>query len=448
MPLRILAGCLVFLTLFVYLHSDYVYVSVLTRSQGLTWTSIGGVNDTEISNLSNYSFNQDNATTTNNSSNGNGSVSQLSEGCLTRTETYVSTIWIFNCTKDTSVTDFWYLGNGYNQSDDTCKSSLATYLSSMCNIWTNYSNGNESRQDHLNTSEVRCILPESYSVNTTIHQYNDTELESRGQKYHQLFPLQHTCSLVEALAFDVIQNYVYISRLCWNIAQIIALLCIVTVSLVVWIRYQYCGKTPCMCLLPPNVSVVPTCQDVIVETNVNQPEEDNTSLNSPVEPEESSEITPILSASAKPCIQKPSVPPKPPTVSSQFKVMHALNKPCMLPKPPPKPAPLQSPKSDVFTFDDQDIQKHKEEMSQQQVKPKRIPVLARPPTTTTLTRTTDAPRLPPPPRQATFSPRAPTMIPWDRKSQMSPVEYSSWRQQAESLPAELDPWNVNPNRWL
>ncbi|APT39943.1 Rh36 [macacine betaherpesvirus 3] len=448
MPLRTLASCLVSLTLFMYIHSDYVYVSVLTRSHGLTWTSVGAVNETDANNLSNYSFTQTNVSDSNNSSNGNGSVTELSANCLLRSNAYVSTIWIFNCTNDTTptMTEFWYFGHGYNHSNESCKSSLVNYLNSMCTIWTNYSDGaNSSRKDHLSTTEVRCVLPESYSVNTTIHQYNDTNTESedQGQKYHEMFPIQHTCSLVEALAFDAIESYVYISRLCWNIAQILALLCIVTVSLVVWIRFQYCGKIPCMCLLPPNVSAVPTCQDVIVE-NINQTEEDKTSLNSPVEPE-SSEITPILSASEKPCVQKPSVPPKPPTVSSQFKVMHALNKPCMLPKPPPKPTSLQSPKPEVFTFDEQDIQRHKEEISKQ-VKPMRIPVLAHP--TSTLTRTTHAPRLPPPPRQATFSPRAPTMIPWDRKSQMSPVEYSSWRQQSESLPAELDPWNVNPHRWL
>ncbi|AEV80385.1 membrane protein UL20 [Cercopithecine betaherpesvirus 5] len=452
-----LTACLALCLLAVPLQGTYVYVSVLTRSHGLTWTAIGGVNVTDdTSSLeSTYQFNLNNVTTENVSTvtTGNGSATELPTECLTRTDNYVGTIWIFNYDVNQTLDKFWYLGNGYNHSNDSCTSPLVNYLQSMYSIW-NDSSTNTSRKDHLSNSEVRCVIPETYSINETVYKYNNTTINTENRRpFHQLFPHLHTCSLFEALAFDELQDYAELSKFWLTIIQSISLIGVVIVGFVIWARFHCCSKTPCVWMEPRHEDCEAACKEVVIEDLKQTDSEGDTAPNSPSE-HDSTETTPILSASHKPSSKTPpAVSPKPTTSTG-------TKKPIVPPKPKPKPKPtmlqfpapksasttpmnIQSPK--VFTFNDHDIRKHKEEMGTEDTKPRIIHHTEdrTPPVDSVLT-----PLLPPPPpapRRISTS-RVPVMIPWDNTQ--SPAKMSPWKDTCESLPTELEPWEFRPRRWL
>ncbi|AKI29796.1 membrane protein UL20 [Mandrillus leucophaeus cytomegalovirus] len=446
-------------------RTSYVYVSVLTSSYGPTWTAIGEVNVTNTSELSTtHRFIPGNITNCENVSpvdNGNGSVSQLPAECLRRVSGYLGTIWILKCNESrTKIENFWYRGEGYDHSQN-CTSPLVNYLQTMYSIWKNRTDANKFTQKQLTALEVRCLVPETYSINDTIKHYNDSSLSREHQQlYRQRYPENHTCSLTEALILDELQRFAAISKMLMVMIEGLSFIMIAMFSTIVLVKFYYCNKTPCSCMLPRNPRRN-TCEDIVIESKAEQPESgEDTAPSSPTEPE-STETTPIMSASYKPYTQKPpDVPPKPTTFPTDATM--PTWKPVIPPKPKPTslafqfPAPkpettnpakaINSPK--VFTFNEQDIQKHKEETTKKRkvIYPSHQPAT---PADSVLT-----PLLPPPPgiapprRIGSGSPRVPMMIPWDNTRSPSPTLISSWAQRNQSLPSELDPWELKANRWL
>ncbi len=445
--------------------SSYVYVSVLTRSQELTWTAIGGVNVTNTSELvGTYQFTRNNETQGENVSSvgtGNGSVSQLPAECLQRQSNYLGTVWIFCCNQNqTTINEFWYRGHGYNHSKENCTSPLVTYLQTMCGLWKNRTDANKTfDKATLSESEVRCIVSQNYSINDTIKHYNETGLSRDDQKtYRDRFPHNSTCSLTEALIVDELKSFIAMSKLLMLTIEGLSFVAVAIFATIVLLRYYYWNKPPCAWMVPRSPRGA-DCEEIVIESKAEQTEsgEDDTAPNSPAEPE-NTETTPILSASMKPHRDKPpAVPPKPTTFT--IDAAKLAQKPPLPPKPKPKslvfqyPSPRSATKSakatkspKVFTFNDHDIRKHREEITKS-----RVLYPAQQPTTPVDSVLT--PLLPPPPpgpsiRRVSGSPRVPVMIPWDITQPTSPMSINPWTQRDRPLPSELDPWALKANRWL
>ncbi|QQL09836.1 Ba36 [Baboon cytomegalovirus] len=444
--------------------SSHVYVSVLTRSQELTWAAIGGVNVTNTSLLvKTYNFTPGNVTkneTVSSVGNSNGNVSELPAECLKRNSDYLGTIWIFHC-NDTEMTvdEFWYRGDGYDHSQQNCTSPLVSYLKTMCDLRRNHTSANKSfEQNPLTAPTLRCIVPETYSINDTIKHYNQTGLSRDDQKtYRDRYPQNNTCSLTEALIVDELKSFIAMSKLLMLTIEGLSFVAVAIFATIVLIRYYYWNKPPCAWMLPRSPRRA-DCEEIVIESKAEQTESgEDTAPNSPSEPE-NTETTPILSASMKPHRDKPpAVPPKPTTFT--IDAAKFTQKPPLPPKPKPKslvfqyPSPRSATKSakatkspKVFTFNEHDIRKHREEITKSRV-------LYPAQQLTTPVDSVLTPLLPPPPpgpsiRRVSGSPRVPVMIPWDITQPTSPMSINPWTQRDRPLPSELDPWALKANRWL
>lgn len=229
-------------------NTDTIFVSLLTGPNGITRTAVGGLysNYTNLTGV--FGFTQAN-TTTNSSAEGNWSVMNLTETCINRGESYLTTIWLLSCAQNTS---YWYSGNAYNYTDDnntTCGSKISKYLLGMCKLWeswvANDTSHNTTRIELLK-NETRCTLPaKQYTLNATVEWYNKSEgdIPKEFMNYAILSSVAVlTCGLQEAYILDMTRRITYLfSMSCIGITSIISII-LASLSLLILICYYRCGR--------------------------------------------------------------------------------------------------------------------------------------------------------------------------------------------------------------
>lgn len=157
-------------------NTDTIFVSLLTGPNGVTRTAIGGLYSNYTNLTGPFGFTSTNASITNSSTEGNWSVANLTESCINRGESYLTTLWLLNCTQNNT---YWYSGNAYNHTNSTCENQVSKYLfSGMCQLWKNWINitFNNTIKVELLGNETRCmLLPKQYTLNATVEWYNKSE---------------------------------------------------------------------------------------------------------------------------------------------------------------------------------------------------------------------------------------------------------------------------------
>ncbi|AKI07577.1 membrane protein UL20 [Human betaherpesvirus 5] len=226
-------------------NTDTIFVSLLTGPNGVTRTAIGGLHSNYTNLTEAFRFTPAN-TTTNSSTEGNWSVTNLTESCINRGESYLTTIWLLNCADNNT---YWYSGNAYNHTVDTCKNTVSGYLFfGMCQLWkdwvTNASHDTVRIQSLGN--EIRCmLLPRQYTLNATVEWYNKSEgdVPEEFMDYVILTPLAVlTCGLQEAYILDKGRRYMYLfSVSCAGITGTVSII-LVSLSLLILICYYRCGR--------------------------------------------------------------------------------------------------------------------------------------------------------------------------------------------------------------
>ena len=229
-------------------NTDTIFVSLLTGPNGVTRTAVGGLYSNYTNLTEAFGFTQAN-TTTNSSAEGNWSVMNLTETCINRGESYLTTIWLLSCAQNTS---YWYSGNAYNYTDDnntTCGSKISKYLLGMCKLWeswvANDTSHNTTRIELLK-NETRCTLPaKQYTLNATVEWYNKSEgdIPKEFMNYAILNSVAVlTCGLQEAYILDMTRRITYLfSMSCIGITSIISII-LASLSLLILICYYRCGR--------------------------------------------------------------------------------------------------------------------------------------------------------------------------------------------------------------
>ncbi|AHJ82249.1 membrane protein UL20 [Human betaherpesvirus 5] len=224
-------------------NTDTIFVSLLTGPNGVTRTAIGGLYSNYTNLTGAFGFTSTNMSATNSSAEDNWSVTNLTESCINRGESYVTTIWLLDCTKNDT---YWYYGNAYNH---TCEGTISGYLLGMCKLWKSWVNNitsyNTVRVESLG-NETRCmLLPRQYTLNATVEWYNKSEgdVPEEFMDYVILTPLAVlTCGLQEAYILDKGHRYMYLfSVSCVGITGTVSII-LVSLSLLILICYYRCGR--------------------------------------------------------------------------------------------------------------------------------------------------------------------------------------------------------------
>nr|AMJ52557.1 membrane protein UL20 [Human betaherpesvirus 5] len=304
-------------------NTDTIFVSLLTGPNGVTRTAIGGLHSNYTNLTEAFRFTPAN-TTTNSSTEGNWSVTNLTESCINRGESYLTTIWLLNCADNNT---YWYSGNAYNHTVDTCKNTVSGYLFfGMCQLWkdwvTNASHDTVRIQSLGN--EIRCmLLPRQYTLNATVEWYNKSEGDvPEFMDYVILTPLAVlTCGLQEAYILDKGRRYMYLfSVSCAGITGTVSII-LVSLSLLILICYYRCGR---LLICPRGFELLPEFTEEEEEKEKLLTYED-IEVQVPIRTRRL--LVPWIRES-KMWVLPPPLPPRPP---------HLIEFP---PSPPPSPGPM------------------------------------------------------------------------------------------------------------
>ncbi|AKI16605.1 membrane protein UL20 [Human betaherpesvirus 5] len=305
-------------------NTDTIFVSLLTGPNGVTRTAIGGLHSNYTNLTEAFRFTPAN-TTTNSSTEGNWSVTNLTESCINRGESYLTTIWLLNCADNNT---YWYSGNAYNHTVDTCKNTVSGYLFfGMCQLWkdwvTNASHDTVRIQSLGN--EIRCmLLPRQYTLNATVEWYNKSEddVPEEFMDYVILTPLAVlTCGLQEAYILDKGRRYMYLfSVSCAGITGTVSII-LVSLSLLILICYYRCGR---LLICPRGFELLPEFTEEEEEKEKLLTYED-IEVQVPIRTRRL--LVPWIRES-KMWVLPPPLPPRPP---------HLIEFP---PSPPPSPGPM------------------------------------------------------------------------------------------------------------
>ncbi|ACL51100.1 membrane protein UL20 [Human betaherpesvirus 5] len=305
-------------------NTDTIFVSLLTGANGVTRTAIGGLHSNYTNLTEAFRFTPAN-TTTNSSTEGNWSVTNLTESCINRGESYLTTIWLLNCADNNT---YWYSGNAYNHTIDTCKNTVSGYLFfGMCQLWkdwvTNASHDTVRIQSLGN--EIRCmLLPRQYTLNATVEWYNKSEgdVPEEFMDYVILTPLAVlTCGLQEAYILDKGRRYMYLfSVSCAGITGTVSII-LVSLSLLILICYYRCGR----------LLICPRGFELLPEFTEEEEEKEKLLTYKDIEvqvPIRTRRLLVPWIRESKMWVLPPPLPPRPP---------HLIEFP---PSPPPSPGPM------------------------------------------------------------------------------------------------------------
>lgn len=308
-------------------NTDTIFVSLLTGPNGVTRTAVGGLYSNYTNLTEAFGFTQAN-TTTNSSAEGNWSVMNLTETCINRGESYLTTIWLLSCDQNTS---YWYSGNAYNYTDDnntTCGSKISKYLLGMCKLWkswvANDTSHNTTRIELLK-NETRCTLPaKQYTLNATVEWYNKSEgdIPKEFMNYAILNSVAVlTCGLQEAYILDMTRRITYLfSMSCIGITSIISII-LASLSLLILICYYRCGR----------LLICPRGFERLPEFTEEEEEKENLLTHKDIEvqvPIRTRRLLVPWIRESKMWVLPPPLPPRPP---------HLIEFP---PSPPPSPGPM------------------------------------------------------------------------------------------------------------
>ena len=305
-------------------NTDTIFVSLLTGPNGVTRTAIGGLHSNYTNLTEAFRFTPAN-TTTNSSTEGNWSVTNLTESCINRGESYLTTIWLLNCADNNT---YWYSGNAYNHTVDTCKNTVSGYLFfGMCQLWKDWVTNASHDTVRIQSlgSEIRCmLLPRQYTLNATVEWYNKSEgdVPEEFMDYVILTPLAVlTCGLQEAYILDKGRRYMYLfSVSCAGITGTVFII-LVSLSLLILICYYRCGR---LLICPRGFELLPEFTEEEEEKEKLLTYED-IEVQVPIRTRRL--LVPWIRES-KMWVLPPPLPPRPP---------HLIEFP---PSPPPSPGPM------------------------------------------------------------------------------------------------------------
>ncbi|AKI08080.1 membrane protein UL20 [Human betaherpesvirus 5] len=306
-------------------NTDTIFVSLLTGPNGVTRTAIGGLYSNYTNLTGTFGFTLTNASITNSSTEGNWSVANLTESCINRGESYLTTLWLLNCTQNNT---YWYSGNAYNHTNSTCENQVSKYLfSGMCQLWKNWINitFNNTIKVELLGNETRCmLLPKQYTLNATVEWYNKSEgnVPKEFMDYVILTPLAVlTCGLQEAYIVDKGRRYMYLfSVSCAGITGTVCII-LVSLSLLILICYYRCGR----------LLICPRGFERLPEFTEEEEEKENLLTHKDIEvqvPIRTRRLLVPWIRESKMWVLPPPLPPRPP---------HLIEFP---PSPPPSPGPM------------------------------------------------------------------------------------------------------------
>ncbi|CAG7582140.1 membrane protein UL20 [Human betaherpesvirus 5] len=305
-------------------NTDTIFVSLLTGPNGVTRTAIGGLHSNYTNLTEAFNFTSAN-TTTNSSTEGSWSVMNLTESCINRGESYLSTLWLLDCNKNGT---YQHSGNAYNHTNTSCGSKVPEYLLGMCRLWKDWVNNDTSyntvRVQSLG-NETRCmLLPRQYTLNATVEWYTKSEgdVPKEFMDYVILTPLAVlTCGLQEAYIVDKGRRYMYLfSVSCAGITGTVSII-LVSLSLLILICYYRCGR----------LLICPRGFELLPEFTEEEEEKEKLLTYKDIEvqvPIRTRRLLVPWIRESKMWVLPPPLPPRPP---------HLIEFP---PSPPPSPGPM------------------------------------------------------------------------------------------------------------